>query len=686
MIFLGLKFVIIVLYFSFASSQHCEEWNTLPSECGNYGMMKPGVMIFIPQNETQQLLSNQANFWIQNTRTLFSVHAFTIPCILPSFEILCATWLRPCAVIDGEVFPIPVDPCMDIYNWANESCFPLVAAAHDEADFGSGNYIPKGDSLPMSLNWTDPDAGGVPFFQFEGYNYTLANGSQIFIQCNNGGGLITNVTAGQCSPPLITGSIGNQQICLYECNIPGLTQNDANTQQIIYAVLGSIGLIICGCLLIIYIINPRLRTMPFGINTFTIMWGLVVAIALTYPAITGWRYKQIWCEGNEFIPTATEVIFETPSGVLQASFLQLNDFTAGRTECSMEGFMLYIGLLGMLSATLHENLYQCVIILKSMFPNRLAFIKMPEGPTWVSPFIWNNGVINILIQSIVAIIIASSGAGLWGGDLFVMSTGSPYCFLNPNNVATTVILWIVPILFMLVVLVICTIFMSIFLIIKAINLGLRNIYGDSFLIASIIVFINGVMVVIVYIGIIFSALYLEQNYGSISNTLTNYYQCVINPYSEVCLTDPNQGSYSIPIKFSGIITVLAPILITGIYFIRFKFWKDNYRFIISILKISLHFEDGPYKFLRACCCTFISSNSTRTTSSSGKSLSMTDWVEPEEDELESESDSDSNSRTSDVNDKRHEIHDTPDTSDEDINMKLSQNINLNNNNNIDNII
>ena len=104
-----------------------------------------------------------------------------------AFQSVCSTWLRPCYRVSPNLV-LPVEPCLDVFNWSNETCWPISVAAGFGDLFGDGNYIPPGNSLPMTPYWRDPDAGGALFFAPGGYAYALPNGTNITVPTCNAAG------------------------------------------------------------------------------------------------------------------------------------------------------------------------------------------------------------------------------------------------------------------------------------------------------------------------------------------------------------------------------------------------------------------------------------------------------------------------------------------------------------------
>jgi hypothetical protein len=498
------------------------------------------------------------------------------------------------------------------------TCGPLaVAGGVWKTGFGAGNYQGP-NPLPMLLNWTDPDIDGL-FFQEEGYNYTLPNGTTVFIQCNDGGGFVTNITEGVCQPPLVQ----QGENCFYECDLLALSKRLADNMKIVFAVFGCAGVIVCGCVFIASILNPRLRILPKGLNISAVLWAGIVALALAYPAITGWRYKEIWCEGNKFISTKYEQFF-TSNGQLQYRYVNLEQFTAGGLECSFEGFMLYIGLLRMIFDVVHIVLYQSFFIFAALIP---CLGKIASS----TPGYAGQITINLIINIILTVLVVGVGSGLWGGGYFKMSVGSPYCFLDPSDVAVTVITWIIPVFVAVVVLVVDTCFLFGFLLVQGWKLGIRDMRGNRLMMASLAVAFKGFIVSIIYIGITFYAVYFENNYTTISNDFNNYEQCLINPQSPICATNPSEGSYATPIMFSGAITAIAPLCIAGITFIYPRFWIDMWKFLKSIERfLRKDQRKGRRQFWSGFANVFIFHESGRSTILGSSTLDMT--VSPPDDD------------------------------------------------------
>jgi hypothetical protein len=615
-------------------SGSCQDWTFSPTECTSYPAMQSPqnqpIKVFIPDNMTEIYASNQAEYWVQNVKTIFAGNPFTTGCVDPSFQILCATWLPPCIEVDGVA--LPVRPCTSIWRWVNSTCGVLAIEGKVWNEFGAGNYIPLGawNHLPMLLNWTDPYTGST-FFQETGYNFTLPNGTNIFVECNAAGGFVTNITEGTCQSPLVQ----QGEDCYYECDLPALSEDDAYSMKVLYAVASLLGVIMCGSLLVLFALNPRLRILPSGLTVPVVFWGLVVELALAYPAITGYRYQQIWCEGHEFISTKYEQVY-TSQGLLQYKYVDLQQFTSGGFECSWEGFMLYIGLLNMLFSSLHINAYQCFYILVAMIPKLDRVVES-------TPVLVGKLTINVAVELLGTFVIVGVASGLWGGGFFKMSVGSPYCFLDPSDIASTVATWIIPVFTWVVLVALTTVFMLVFLLHRTCKLGLGDLKGSKLMGASIVVFIKGFVVTVVYIGITFYAVYFENNYTSISNDFNNYEQCLINELSPICATHPSQGAYASAIMFSGAITVIAPLCIVGITFFFPRFWSDNHKFVKSCWACRKTCGQGFYDFWRGVGFVFLGSKSSEGSLSDTHTLDMT-MSPPVDDDEEEESSSENGAR------------------------------------------
>lgn len=145
--------------------------------------------------------------------------------------------------------------------------------------------------------------------------------------------------------------------------------------------------------------------------------------------------------------------------------------------------------------------------------------------------------------------------------------------------------------------------------------------------------LQGIVTLVCYIGVLFSALYLETNYSDIRDRITTYYQCNLNPFSAVCPGAPGISSDATAITFSGYISALTPAVVVGVTFAKPRFWIDTFKFLRALAKAVSCRGKGCGEFASGLHAIVLGSGSmtgtSKRTTGNGNTMTMTSMENPD---------------------------------------------------------
>lgn len=534
------------------------------------------MQIFVADGTTLTELLNTLGFSISNLRNSFASNS---GCVYGGLPTICYTNIRPCVAIEVDpltneiLLEAPRNPCLSVFDLAYDGCYQAAKDFGAERFFGSGNYIPVNESLPMTTNWTDPEIRG-PFFQQSVYNYIYPNGtsSLVDINCTSPGDNFT-VVLSTCTPPLTKD--GNR--CYIRCPLLPADEDDYDDIFLFEAVMAPIGVFLSGSMLLMTLLNPITRSQILHMAIY--FWCLMLGVGLMYPLITGYRYEDILCEGNELVDPTIGDDIKAPKGNILVYTIDLLGFKAGGDEASMTGMLIWMGLIGVLS-------YSCIILIEGFMKLCLLFDPVTKAVRFLLPNkrvrSKSRPVFVYLLSVLIPIMMSITAASLWAADRFKFTIASTYAFIDQGEEALTISFWVVPVLTMSCVLIICTTLISVMIVVKMIQLRVNLEKMSKFLLSMGITWIYSLICVFLYTGITIYSLYFFDRKDEIETNTSNTYQCVLNSFSLACQDVREVDPYVSLMWFRTAMVCLVPILIPFVWALRLHYWMDHYRFLRRI--------------------------------------------------------------------------------------------------------
>ncbi|KAL6054849.1 hypothetical protein QOT17_017153 [Balamuthia mandrillaris] len=530
----------------------CEQIGSILPYCSSLQFYYDNPWVYLPPNTTAKELQ-QSMSGILNA--LLGLTELDSQCSAIFLKAFCATWARPCVVIDGEPHHYPVQPCQSLCHQAVEGC--TAATAILKIPIGLGLYFPNGGRAPVSCLEEETIANETySFYPVNGTIYPIASNdsspsSTYFAQCNANQEVADSI----CVEPLYKTGSG----CGFECPLPSLDEEDYDAVKVLQLVIGWFSFVGSIVLAVTYILSPKLRVFPSNLILMTTLAASIAAFAIILPTFA--TYDQVWCgvDGTYLVP---EVSFYNGGYEARVEY-QTDSLIAKSGLCTFQGFVLHWGFLS-------STFWWCLISFNMFFT---LFFKPPQ----IAHFEMYQQIAYQLVGWCVPFILAVIPAA---ADRVGFASSDSFCFVTiEDGGAWFLTFWVVPVGLLLAIgltLFLCSI-VRIFYVAKQSDM-LRKTWVTYYrLVTFILIFL------LIYLSIFLYSIFTLSNESEIEEAYTEYFSCLsfldLEELRENggCFLDSSATYFPLVILRALGFSLLGFLLFINFFFSQmvFNFWRQT---------------------------------------------------------------------------------------------------------------
>ncbi|KAL6048195.1 hypothetical protein QOT17_018770 [Balamuthia mandrillaris] len=444
----------------------CMPWTASPAHCEQFGYTK-GMMIWVPNgisNGTHDFPMRRTMEQMEgrfagnaNSLGLPSIDFDIGPCLGAFLRLLCATWLRPCEVVNG----VPKRICTSVCEHAQTTCGPLLQA------FGASLSVMAYRPLNTTYeSWSCDmtDVGVSPDFEFFSPNQTYPvynvdkTGTIPKEELYVGEGTCEGVPQTReniilnCVKPLVYDV--EKRFCVFECPLPSLEEEQYDTLKVLQLVLAWLSWASSLFLVLSYGVNANLRGFPSNMVMMTAISGHIAAFAMILPTFAG--YQEVWCDGGTTLFPEVHYNMEAeqerganggwnPAVHLDVEFVPEDLIVRGDT-CSAQGFIL---MFGFLSGTFWWAITAFNMWFSMMFSKSIPH-WFEGGREWIRIGVYHAVAWGIpLLFSIIAVATDHIGFRSSGSFCFITAESGPGYQLGLWAIPVALLLFVGGIFFLL---------------------------------------------------------------------------------------------------------------------------------------------------------------------------------------------------------------------------------------------